>query len=243
MARADVCPKERNRLWPAAVVAALLCATLAGGITYGGPRPREHHRWTEIIQTWDGQYLKIKQHTSQQEYRGSHFGPSSSGGSDPWRETRFTVGGQNYRWEGAFIPIAIQPDTTAVYVVVYDRETPGGSSRFRLYRSITPTSWAEIAPKDYPRHLAIQNTWLRANNGILPDRTVHNEYDVVANMDPAEPWFRRSLTAKLWSYLDDPAFSMEHEPSEDSVRQFKAKWIRTPEEKPSQGARRRRGPR
>ena len=49
-------------------------------------------------------------------------------------------------------------------------------------------------------------------------------------MDPAEPWFRRSLTAKLWSYLDDPAFSMEHEPSEDSVRQFKAKWIRTTEE-------------
>jgi hypothetical protein len=47
-------------------------------------------------------------------------------------------------------------------------------------------------------------------------------------MDPSFYWFRDSLTAKLWSYLDNADFNFDATPSEDFVKQYKAKWIRAP---------------
>jgi tetratricopeptide (TPR) repeat protein len=225
MSRTTFSVQERRRHWPAAIVASLLSAVLFGGTVRGEVLKREHQRWTEIIQLWDGQYLKIKQHTSDIE-----DSPLASSNSDPWQETTFTVGGKQYRWEGKYIPIAVQPDEKAVYIAVYDRETKDYDrpTRFRLYRSNSPTDWTEIAPKEFPKHLAIQNTWLREDDGILSDGTTSDQYDLVAKMDPSAPWFRRSLTAKLWGYLEDPKFNIEREPSEEFVKKFKAKWIRMP---------------
>lgn len=224
--------KKRSYLWSAAVVVASLWTMLLGENVYGNSARREHHHWTEIIQLWDGQYLKIGQHSSQREYN-----PLLSGDSDPWHVTHFTVGNKEYRWEGAYIPIVIQPDESGVYIAVYDRETPGESSRFRLYRNRDAAAWDEIDPKDFPKHLAIQNTWLSEDNGILPDHTVLNEYDLVEKMDPAQAWFRRSFTAQLWTYLEDPSFRVGGEGKESSLREYKAKWIKTPGGGSSQGPR------
>jgi hypothetical protein len=213
-------PGDRKRvgcLWAAIFV--LLCIVLAGAALYWWAfLMREHHRWTETIKLWDGLRLEIQQYSSQRVYHGNHvFG---FGGGDPWQDVQFTIRGEKYRWEGPYIPIAIQRDETHVYIVVYDRETQDyRGSRFRLYRSVTPTSWEEIGPERFPRYLAIQNTWLHKYNGAL------NEYELVDKMDPAEPWFRRSLTAKLWNYLENADFSMDMEPPEDFLRQFKKKWV------------------
>ena len=57
----------------------------------------------------------------------------------------------------------------------------------------------------------------------MKDNGGTNQYELVETMDPAEGWFRLSLTAALWCQLDRPELS---EPTEDSVREFKTKWIR-----------------
>ena len=155
------------------------------------------------------------------------------GGGDPWGGATFTINGTTYRWEGKYIPIAVQRDLTGVYIVVFDRETSPNLLGFRIYQATGPSTWKEVRPADFPKHLAIQNTWLRENNGIGERGKALNEYELVTKMDPGEFWFRHSLTATLWSCLDDPkadsllkpVLSFGETPSEDFVRQFKAKWI------------------
>jgi hypothetical protein len=135
-----------------------------------------------------------------------------------------------YHWEGRYIPIAIQPDEKhrAFYLVVHGRagedaiRNPGYT--FRFYRSRDNGSWDEIEPKDFPKHLAIQNTGLKRQDGPL------NEYAIVRHMDPAEPAFHQSLTAALWAFLADPddKTGKNRKPSEEALREYKKTWIRPP---------------
>ena len=101
-----------------------------------------------------------------------HFSPFWWGGGNPWGDVQFTLDEREYRWEGPYIPIAVQRDRdNTVYIVVFDRESeeakfptkhPLGMYLFRIYRSRGADSWDEISPEKFPPHLAIQNTWLEA---------------------------------------------------------------------------------
>jgi hypothetical protein len=216
---------DKPPIWARIIVAISWVMLVGGAVVYWSFFRREHHEWSEEIKLWDGRKLPIQRHNSDRVYHGGHgFG---WGGGDPWEDVQFTIVGKEYRWEGPYIPIAIQPDKdNTVYLVVFDRESDFSHPGFRLYRATSQSKWEEIPPAQFPKHLAIQNTWLRKNNGIGMDGKVLNEYQVVSEMDPGFIWFRESLTAKLWSCLDDPNFSYNNSPSEKFVRQFKAKWIR-----------------
>jgi hypothetical protein len=222
--------KRTGPFWAKSSIAIVLFVMGGAAFYWWAFLMREHSHWTETIQLWDGGSLKIYQHSSQKAYHGAvgHFSPFWWGGGDPWGDVKFTVGGEKYRWDGAYIPIAIQPDNTGVYIAVFDRETKDyyHPTRFRLYRSTTPTTWEEIGSKDFPRHLAIQNTWLSRDHAIGEGANpMPNDYEIVAMMDTAYSWFQRSLTAKLWSYLENPQFDMERDVPEAFLRQYKAKWI------------------
>jgi hypothetical protein len=214
---------QPSTFWHRILVAVCVVTFLGGAIAYFGYYRREYHAWSENIRLWNGTKLQIQQHSSERIYHGGHgFG---WGGGDPWGDVQFTYVEKIYRWEGPYIPIAIQPDEDGtIYIVVYDRESEEASRTrgyfFRIYRNRGTKSWDEIGPKDFPKHLAIQNTWLHAHNGDL------NEYELVAKMDPKEPWFRRSLTANLWDFLDCPELRTGSEATEIFVRDFKAQWIR-----------------
>jgi hypothetical protein len=202
------------------LVVLALVLLLGGYVVYWACYQREHHYWTENTTLWSGESLSVRQHCSNKAY---HFAAGHGylwGGGDPWQETSFPWKGQEYHWENPYTPIAIQPDRDGqVYLVVYDRETKDyhRPTRFRIYRAITTSRWQEIDPREFPKHLAIQNLWFR-----------DNEREIARQMNPQEVWFRRSLMAKLWNYLEHPDdFRMDDEPSEEFVRQFKEKWIQT----------------
>jgi hypothetical protein len=222
---------RRVEIWYRMLLAVPLVMLLGAAIAYFGYFRREYHAWSEDVRLWNGTKVRIQRHSSERIYHGGHaFG---WGGGDPRGDVQFTFGEKKYRWEGPYIPIAIQPDDDgAVYLVVYDRESEEASRRrgyfFRIYRSRGSGSWDEIAPKDFPKHLALQNTWLLASNGVGMDGRVENQYEIVAQMDPADPWFRRSLTASLWSFVVDPSDKTDKnkEPSESFLREYKEKWIR-----------------
>ena len=196
-------------------------------IVYWGFFQREYHQWSEVVRLWDGRTLAIEQFSSQRVYHGTHLlcGGGGWGGDHPWEGVTFAADGKTYHWEGAYVPIAVQLDPTGAYIVVFDRETDFSHLRFRLYRASSPTQWEEINPPQFPKHLAIQNTWLRENNGIGMGGKVQNEYEIVALMDPGDYWFRESLTGRLWSYLAEANFDYNAIPSEDFVRRFKKDWI------------------
>jgi hypothetical protein len=216
---------QPSEIWNRIIAMISLVLLVGGAIACFGYFRREYHAWSEDARLWDGTTLRIQRHSSERVAHGPHG--FVRGGGDPWGEVQFTFGETKYRWEGPYIPIAVQPDEDgAIYIVVYDRESEESrqtlDTMFRMYRSRGTDSWDEIAPKEFPKHLAIQNTWLNAHNGSL------DEYELVAKMEPAEPWFRRSLTAALWAFLEDPSDKTDRnkEPLESAVREYKAKWIR-----------------
>jgi hypothetical protein len=203
------------------VVILSLVILIGGAVIYWAFFQRERQNWSEVVKLWNGRTLPIQQQSSE---RACHFAAGHGylwGGGDPWHKTTFLWMGKSYCWEGPYIPIVIQPDRDdVIYVVAFDRETPNyRPTYFRLYQSVTCSSWKEIATNEYPKHLAIQNTWLHQDAG-----------DIVAKMDPSSFWFRESLTAKLWSYLEHPhEFDFAETPSEDFVQRFKERWIRIPD--------------
>ncbi len=167
-----------------------------------------------------GKPWRFNEHRRSESFFGSHFSPISWGGGDPWAEIGFSSGGKQYNWQGPYIPIAVQPDGGRFYLVVFDRES-APPVYFRFYRSGETAKWEEIKAKEFPRHLAIQNTWLRKVNPAI------NEYEIVERLDPTDPSFQSSLTAQLWNYLENPTFRFNEFPSEAFLKQFKATWIRT----------------
>ena len=162
--------KPNRSLWIAisAIVAVL---SLSAVVYWWAFLMREHHYWTETAKFWDGRSITLRLHSSNKAYHGSvgHFSPFWWGGGDEWGDLQFTIDGEEYRWEGAYIPIAVQQDRDRViYIVVFDRESeeakwpkthPVGTYFFRIYRSNAAKSWDEISPKELPRRLAVQNAW------------------------------------------------------------------------------------
>jgi len=219
---------DKTPIWAKILIVILIVAPIG---VYWFHYRREYHESSEDIKLWAGGKLHIQRHSSQRVYHGGHgFG---WGGGDPWEDVEFTVYDKDYRWEGPYIPIAIQTDQkfSAIYIVVYDRESEearrSSGRMFRIYRNRGVDSWDEIAPKDFPKYLAIQNTWLRKNNGVGMDGAVLNEYALVSGMDPKDPWFCSSLTASLWDLLENPNNKTgKEESTESAVRAYKEKWIR-----------------
>jgi hypothetical protein len=212
-----------------------LVILVGAGIIYWAFFLREHHRWNEDLRLWNGGTLHVQQHMSRKAYHGlvGHASPFWWGGGDRWYEMQFTIGENKYRWEGPHTPIAIQADEDGtVYIVAFDRESEEAMPRrhshpmFRIYRSHNDDSWAEITPKEFPRHLAIQNRQCASfSDGSDDDRS--NVLAVIERMNPAELEFRSSLNGELWVFLEDPSGkALDGTPSVDFAREFKAKWIR-----------------
>ena len=212
----------------------LLSALLLIGVAiYWAFFLREHHRWSEDLKLWDGKVLHVQQHMSRQAYHGlvGHGSPFWWGGGDRWYDMTLSVGDRHFHWKSPHTPIAIQVDEDGtVYIVVLDRESERRANVhgpvFRFYRSRGNGSWGEIASKDFPRHLAIQNRECGYySDGSDDDRT--NILGVIERMDPAEAEFLSSLNGDLWVFLEDPdGKTLERFPSEKFARDFKAKWIR-----------------
>lgn len=200
-------PEGRGRHLRALAVLLLVLCLFVGLIVYWAFFEREHHQWSEVVRLWDGSTLQLQRYSSKRVSHGPHG--FVFGGGHPWGSVTFEAGGRAYRWEGPYDPIAVQLDRTGVYIVVFDRETDFNHLSFRLYRASSPSEWEEITREQFPKHLAIQNTWLHRN----PD------------MDPNSNRFRESLTARLWSYLDEEDFDYNTIPSNVFLQEFKTKWI------------------
>jgi hypothetical protein len=162
----------------------------------------------DVINLWNGGSLAVEQSCFEQKHDG-----------DLLHKITFIWDNKQYHWASEFTPIAIQPDKTDIYIVVFDskieRAKYTAGRTFRIFINHNGNSWNEINPAAFPKLLAIQNTGLRGTD----------ERDIVSRMDPRDPWFRRSLTAKLWSFLDNPSDIIRDELPKKFVMECKAKWI------------------
>lgn len=113
--------------------------------------------------------------------------------SIPWQ-------GQDLLWVGFGVPICLRSHNNLLYLVVFDRDSDLSKTRFRYYRQ-DHSVLAEIAAKDFPREIAVQNLWLSKENGFRDGKPI-NQVEIAKNLDPEDIDFPRSLTAKMWMHLE-----------------------------------------
>lgn len=113
--------------------------------------------------------------------------------SIPWQ-------GQEVLWVGLGVPVCLRSHSNQLYLIVFDRESDAKQIRFRYFHQ-NHGAMAEIAPKDFPKEIAVQNLWLKKENGFRDGKPI-DEVEIVKNLDPGSIDFQDSLTAKIWAQLE-----------------------------------------
>jgi hypothetical protein len=151
---------------------------------------RTSESWTEVVPVTSGS-VEIEYHYSKRPYFEILPHGNGFGGGDEKFDLRIKAGGKTYRWHGPAIPVVLRERGDQLFLVGFDRETSSKGCTFRLYRSKADRTFAEIDRAEFPKDLAIQNLWLDS----------HDE-QVLNPMDASSYWFRESITARLWQYLE-----------------------------------------
>lgn len=191
-------------------------------------------RWTESVHLLDGRVIQVDHLHKAHTYFGSGHG-LGFGGGEISHLISFQFDGADYRFESLYTPIVLHPVEDNFCLAVFDRETDSTKSRFRFYLLHPRGSQEEVLGERFPKQLAIQNMWLKKENGFTywPDgsKRVIDEYQIVHDMDPGDYEFRDSLTAKLWERLElgQEYYATEgRDQSEDFLRDYKARYIARP---------------
>jgi hypothetical protein len=159
---------------------------------------RDHWTNSGVIGLVGGGTLAVEHEGSAWQYHEIIPHGLGYGGGGEEQILKFSMDGKNYLWEGAFIPIVLQLDGSTPVLIVFDRETSSSKCTFRYYR--WEREWKELSISSFPPQLAMQNMWLGSEVGTLPEyaRTVVPEPYNQLTIKPDDPWFCRSLLAKLW---------------------------------------------
>lgn len=176
---------------------------------------REHKQWTESVKFLDGTEGKADFHYSAWQYLSLGHAGGYGGGDDHYRLQMHT-GGKLYTWSGGDErPFVFGLRDGKLYMAVFDRGTYNREC-FRYYRSDEANVLKEIPPDEFPKALAIQNTWLD-KEGI----------ELLTSMDPEDWRFRESLTAKMWLHLEKGVdYWKTQEAPPEVITEFKAKYLK-----------------
>jgi hypothetical protein len=143
--------------------------------------------------------------------------PSPIKASNAGERTRLvmTWNAETVTWEGVAIPISLREWEGKLYLIGFDRETDRDKPMFRYYRQ-TGRSFEEIAPADFPKRIATQNMWLKADSySIGMDGKRHYDLEMARQLDPTDVYFNDSLTAQIWAHLSTGKDYHEQDPQVD----------------------------
>ncbi len=161
---------------------------------------REFSSWQEKIILPDGNELTvIHKHSNDPYISFSHLGGIGSG-DDHFSVIEFVLPPKKFRWAVARDerPIVLRLNQKQPWLVTYDRTD---TICFRFYAFTEDGFATEIAAEDFPKHLAIQNMWLKKERGYRDGKPI-DEYEIVAALDPTSYDFQNSLTAKMWLRIE-----------------------------------------
>jgi hypothetical protein len=112
----------------------------------------------------------------------------------PWKD-------KTVRWKGHDIPLSLREWENKLYIITFDRSQGTSKCRFR-YHAQDGDGFKEIKPDDYPKRIATQNLWLKADSYStgMDGRKIYDVAQAV-NIDPEDGYFYHTLTAKIWCQL------------------------------------------
>ena len=166
----------------------------------------------EIEITKDSSLLVTKKHSERIYYGGHALG---WGGGHPKNKIQFKYNKIPYEHTTPFILIVLKLFKGDFYFVYFDRETNFEKIVYRFYKTDKDGNTKEIKAKEFPKHLAVQNSWLDKKNRLLL-----KEMDI-------EGEFSNSLTAKLWVRIEANIlyYEQKYGAPVDIIRRYKEKYI------------------
>ena len=168
--------------------------------------PGKFIEYEEHIEIWDLKYTSFAAVHALKTKEAKYYQRNTTYLSISWQ-------GQDLFWVGVGVPICLRSDNKVLYLVVFDRDSDFSYIRFRYYRQ-DHSVLAEITPKEFPKEIAVQNLWLKKENGFHNDGKPINEIEIAKNLDPEDSDFQQSLTAKMWMQLETGKefYETEHDP-------------------------------
>jgi hypothetical protein len=156
--------------------------------------PGKFISYNEHMINWDYKHTSFVAVHTMEAPKAKFFQRNTTYLAIPWK-------GEDVSWVGFGVPIVIRANADLLYLVVFDRETDFSKIRFSYFKQHFSTL-EEIRPSEFPKSLAIQNLWLRKENGFGADGKPVNEIEIAKNLDPENLYFPSSLTAKMWMQLE-----------------------------------------
>lgn len=207
---------------PSRIFTALL--SVAASLAFSGCTDRIS--WSENVQFDDNVTIVVAHESSRNA--SMSFGHAGQIGSGENTVSAFTFewNGQRCAWKvrGDERPIVLRLGHGVPWLITFDR-TKQDQIGFRFYRFDHDGTGIEVEAGDFPKGLAVQNMWLREQNGFRAGKPI-NEFEIATKLDPASVDFRRSLTAKLWRTLETGGvYSATEEVDLEFLAAYRAKYI------------------
>lgn len=188
---------------------------------------RQFNQWKEQVMISERNTITVYHRHSHDLYISfGHIGGIGPG-DDHFSVAEFYLPPTKYRWAIARDerPIVLRIGQKQPWLVTLDR-TDMGNILFRFYKFLKDGHAIEVIAKDFPRNLAIQNMWLREENGFRDGKPI-NEYEVVAALDTTSIDFQNSLTAKMWLCIEKGSqYSNGQNVGSGFLREYLAKYIK-----------------
>ena len=229
-------------------VAAIAILFLAGGCKEdtNAPSPATPMETTEgqrEVEVAPGEWVTIRREdrvpefdpTSMEHALATEPSPVFDEGSTrmeiPWK-------GKVVVWEGCPVPFCLRAWEGNLYVIGLDRREMM-KCKFRYYQQ-EGERFSPIRPEQFPKRIATQNMWLKADDySTGKDGQRIYSLRLAREMDPGNIYFNGQLTAQVWLHLTKGLdyYETDGEIDKASVREYKEKYapialptiIRTPE--------------
>jgi hypothetical protein len=113
--------------------------------------------------------------------------------------------GKDLHWKGYEIPSTLRAWEHKLYMITFDRHTDSDKPRLKYYQqNDAGNGFDEIPPTSFPKKIASQNMWFNNPNDYLLGEggRKYNEVDMALQLDPEDPYFVSTLTARIWCELE-----------------------------------------
>jgi len=181
----------------------ILSVASASAAAQVNKRVRTERLTTKWVEVSPGDFAPVREYSITWDLADGSFDAAHTLETEPkqfyHKDTTYLLV-RGVQWVGVGVPISLRVHDDKLHLIVFDRDTDFDRVRFRYFREKEKVL-TEIEPKDYPRSIATQNLWLRTEE-ILVNKKPFSELATALALDPADPNFQRSLTAKVWRQLE-----------------------------------------
>jgi hypothetical protein len=103
-------------------------------------------------------------------------------------------------WDEPDVPVSLREWEGNLYLIGFNREDIHNVAIY--YYKLTDTEFVRIKREEFPKRIATQNMWLRADdNSYGNNGKVHNILDITRRLDVEDNAFKWSMTGYIWMHI------------------------------------------